>query len=507
MPASTSVPIGSFLCQVGNTTLGQFTGLQIGDGLVAVSQGNNCFLDTADHANSATALSQANWYINALTGNDHNSGIVPTKPLKTFAELVKRWGRLPLVLTGKPSAVITPILLTTIYILSDLPASDPIDLQGTIAGNMLLALIGAQTTVHTGTLTGVVNKNRNINQAQEISDAGIGSWAPFVGKRIRITSGARVGQVAWIVKDLGGVSARTTSFSNVALPGAFPTAVPDNLILTGVSDGVMAAGDPYVIEDLTKVYRRAQVIQSNLSGVNTNDIVGWSNFDFQGDGGGFSPSLLGNVFEIMKGCRWTGVLNAIQDGVRHQYLNCFFQPANFEVSLAATSSLFRSGGAMQLEIGCREGTGITFTNDFLIQEGDLFVASGDVKTGRLAIFDNAFGSAIFVGGFGFGSARLSNSGQNGPSGLLWGSGNTAEYLIMAGGSQFVYDDVPVGTGAGADFNLAGAVSSRAWDETAGAYTALVANTWANLGTPIGGGGFDGNAHNVERSVDIVLTGI
>ena len=91
---------------------------------------------------------------------------------------------------------------------------------------------------------------------------------------------------------------------------------------------------------------------------------------------------------------------------------------------------------------------------------------------------------------------------------MWGSGNAGGGVNAAGGSVLDYQSqVPTVTGALGDFLLAGAATSRAWDEALSTYTPLLCNKWKKLAAAIAPGplsGFGGNAYNVERNAHIVL---
>ena len=306
-----------------------------------------------------------------------------------------------------------------------------------------------------------------------------------------------------------------SSFSTPTMPGA-----PDVIAETGLTTGGVTVGNDYVVEDLTQVTVQSIEVDSPIGGAATNTIIGFVNIDFRNTGGtlGSQPNVQGVVTAVFKGCSWNGQLINGRMIIRHHYLNCRF--GSLAINLA--SPIFR-GGLCQDSVFYRGGI-TTFDDDFMVQGGKgLLIQASGALFGTVCVFDSA------LDGFriGTGDALPANATcftlAVGP-GLhrLWGAGNAGAGIGISSGSLLSYEATvdPVNgvvlgnsltvTGVSGDFLLAGAATSRAWNEALGTYTPLLANTWAKLAAaivPPGPGidpGFGGNAHNVERNAHIVL---
>lgn len=446
--------------------------------------------------------------IDPVLGNDANSGS-PASPIRTHRELVQRTFGSPQegLGIGRPnnyliSTVIAPIKLIAVNIIGDLPADDPIDLNVTLDSNTLLAYVGTPVTIRTGTLTtGTVQKNRATNTPQQLEDTVTPFTAADIGRRITITSGPNAGQFAWGASVAAGIL-RTSSFSTPTM-----TPFPDALIQQGLTTGPGAvSGETYIVEELSTVSLRAVQARSPASGPAVVTSFGFANLNFRNDG----PTNLqlitlhvNSPFAVFKSCKWTGSMNSELSGIlRPVFLNCCTQGPQ---SLVIRSTALIRGG---LCIGGTtvRGTGVSrFDDDFMVQSGSFQAQSVGVSLGTVCVFDS------LSEGIGIGAAfttSVSNTTQFAGTHLLWGSGNVGAGVKLYGGSNALnyVSVVPSITGTAGDFNLAGATQSRAWDEATSAYTPLLNNTWVNLAATIAGGGFGGNAHNVERTADIVLRG-
>lgn len=190
-------------------------------------------------------MATRDWYISETAGSDANPGDSPSSPVKTGDQLNR-------ILASYPDDI------QNLHILSPLTK---LRLYGWGLGpNGRIYGYGdssAWTTLYTGSMTGVVAINRAGNQAQEIADAALSAgWSAGnllnvaatstvnqVGRRIRITSGARAGAISGACKEITSVSpqqARTGPFNTMPIAGAAfaPTLVSPQV------------GDPFVVETL-----------------------------------------------------------------------------------------------------------------------------------------------------------------------------------------------------------------------------------------------------------------
>lgn len=99
------------------------------------------------------------WFVNSSTGSDTATCVDSSHPCKTHAEIVGRWE------TMCPS--LTVIVTETIMV--DNPNSDPIRLCDNDFTGGGFELQGTMTQVATGSLSGVVAKNRPANQALNVN--------------------------------------------------------------------------------------------------------------------------------------------------------------------------------------------------------------------------------------------------------------------------------------------------------------------------------------------------
>src|SRR3972149_3101872 len=132
-------------------------------------------------------LSQAAWTIDPLLGNDENPGGA-LAPLSTAAELDRRLS----------VGAIRQHVTVTIVAGATVP-----NLELTIAtGIYRFNVVGTPTTLASGTVDTLIERTHagSTPQSALLTDAGVLDWTPFVGRRIRITSGAAAGSIAWGAK-------------------------------------------------------------------------------------------------------------------------------------------------------------------------------------------------------------------------------------------------------------------------------------------------------------------
>jgi hypothetical protein len=138
------------------------------------------------------AQSQAAWFIDPQNGHDGNTGASPGSPLKTFAQLVAKWGTSSPVL--QQDTVIT-------FLSSQTDDSDPVILPSVYLGGAgaTLTIKGERSQIGAGTFSGVVAKNQSTGQLWNVN---LGQpVAPFVGQLLEdVTTGAFM----WVIADLGG---------------------------------------------------------------------------------------------------------------------------------------------------------------------------------------------------------------------------------------------------------------------------------------------------------------
>lgn len=430
---------------------------------------------------------QATWHVRPSTGSDANNGLTSASPVATGVELSNRLGRYNRIAQA-----------TTVNLPEGLPATDALslivvfdDLNASGAG--ILAKGGVKTTLGTGTFTSAPTaENPATNTTWSVVNSALpsaNSWAALVGKRIRITSGPRVGLMAWILKDLGSKTARTSEWAVVdAWPGL------------SVTLGTPQSGDAYAVEDLQQVSLGA--IDTLFQNIDYND-PGFPNISFQDleirDAGLFQPRSLADI--RFYGCTVVPQLDASYC----QYalaLNTHF----------VNGIVVNHGGQCVAYAGssfgdCVASTGGQFRPDgnFIAQGANIMsLDTGGLVLGKCAALDSDSG-IVSVGG---GAIQLTG----GPfgAGVCWGSGGSGNGLTLApGGKVMISGFNPSNrfyiTGANGDYSGGTDVGDPfdasplmyAFDSSASppGWTTGRTCTWANYFAAIADGGFAQSAHH------------
>jgi hypothetical protein len=429
------------------------------------------------YAANVTPGEQNDYYVNGITGNDSNSGANPLVPLKTINALNSR-------LSNK-----SPTNPVIVRLETDFPPSDPLFLnnfQGT------LKFIGTRKTIRLGTITGFTAVNRPTNTATNIVDAAVLDWTPDLalttGRRLRITGGANGGMIVYVAENVGG--------------GAANTDVPYD---SGLNEGMLVPGDPYAIEELTKL-----TIQTlSLDGQVSSFPFGTLTFDdVRIEGILFAAGGSGGANVTYKTCHFDA-LPAVTSNWDISFYKCCGSQGVF--SLGGNSRVY-SGlwGPNVFDGSCIIAAGagglVTIDFDATAWGGAIALENGGIAVGVAAAFNapvtNGLGAGVRIGA---GTVQVENlpSGSFGlypfnlPTTALYGKGHAEWGIAIGSGSVMTWrQSLPTITGTLGDFKLSEGARERAFDEAAGAYTPVVAPTWVNMATPVGGGGFGGSAHDV-----------
>jgi hypothetical protein len=166
---------------------------------------------------SGSGSTQSTYYIHATSGNDAWSGTSSLKPLKTWKELLQRFGR---------KSVLKPIGNTlTVNLLSNLPDTDPVIFDFTLASGCNAVIKGVKTEVGSGTITAVDNKDQAANQPWTITDssksAGYFDDLTRRGMVIEIMTGPGAGSRAYIVKEISTGKAHISEWIGGTNPDGF----------------------------------------------------------------------------------------------------------------------------------------------------------------------------------------------------------------------------------------------------------------------------------------------
>jgi len=517
MSSAASIPIGATLINVGNQTIGQFTGIQVGAGLKATPQGSVVMIESTSAA-ANTAVNQAAWFINAITGDDSWNGqqAVFTNgkrgPLKTFAELVRRWGCCAVLSPG-------PGLAVTVNIGSDLPPSDPITFDVGLGPSNGLLIKGTNTTVQqSGTFSAVTAKNRATNTPLQGTDAAV-NWTNFLCTVLAGSPG-RVHDLTndsyfYPAIDQGGGSARLSEpFKSQVVGNDFPG------LGQGDRPGVpVAALDAFTIERLTKVYFGGITVRGSDAG---------GPFVFRGNNLGFQDLWIAEEGFLNNHADVTGSACALKyyaciigtsligttqvNGLRVQNCNTG-KPFFGTLTLCPPGEIIFLGGIHNAVLVT--ASGVIFADmDVLFQSCGPGFITGSLIFGTVGVFDawsfppfftiinNPQGDGIHLGP----GCSMRNENFNDSTHHIWGSGNVGAGIGVAAGGTFGYaSNRPSITGAVADFTVGGKATSRAWNDAgAGSWSALpIANTWATLGLAVPAG-LGGAAVDVGTAAKVCL---
>ena len=437
-------------------------------------------------------LAEPNWFISWLTGNDQNTGVTIDAPLKTFAELVRRWGRDPVA----PNFTTPSVTITVI----DHNAADHIGVQfynRIFTMNASVTIIAAASAVlQTGTFTAVRPKNVATNTPFGVTDSAItgGTWP--VGRRIKILTGAAAGAWTWIVKNEGAQVARITSPS---INGSTP-----------VTPGV---GDTYQIETLTDLFL-ANISSKGLGLVTTT--VNVTDFNLR-------STVSANIIAVQDSlrtlnfnrCSIASNMN-VQSSANTRFFNSLIaSTATFNATFMSSINLFLGGGI---------GNTITVSQNSMVasegwlgQDRPIVLNSGAQGSGSeygcmdcTAKVANPNGDGLLIGIKINVVPAIPAAWEINLGGRIWGAGHVGFGIALGINSLLTYEsaaDRPTITGASGDWRSAAPGSlqrsvgrNAVTQEKEGPFN----NTWVNMTLP-SPAGFGDCATDTRTGARIALT--
>lgn len=371
----------------------------------------------------AATVFQTSWFVSA-TGNDSLDGTTAANAI-TEAERQRRWG--PIVRLASP---------TTINYLNS-PAT-PVNLNAQLALAASLSLLGTRTQTKNGAFTAVTTLNRGTQTPWSVTGGTLG--AADVGSIIRITSGARIGANARVMKDLGGNQVRTTPFGTGSVSSFWTTVTPVNT-------------DPFEVVTLPTLTLGAIQV-AGLS--NTPPVA--------------SPlqnTLLFDSLTIDGGANILGVVAALN--IETFYTQCILKRFGmyglFHIPLGGGMDLISTFGGSTvnaLAFGCLNSQisvdpscVVVFDLDCLFQNSQLSVIAGAACDGGLVSFFDTTGADL---------ALVVNAGATYRSvptfstDLTWGTANTGHGAAVKSAGHVLYTTKPsvnAGLGAGREAVVGG----------------------------------------------------
>lgn len=367
-------------------------------------------------------VSQTEWYVDAESGDDANNGASQATAIKTLSELSRRFHGV-----FDPSIVSAQVYLRGAF-------SEPLVLQPVFTNlDAGVHVQGQMLVLHQGQVTSFVADNALTKTRAELSEIGV-DLSPFVGKRVRVTSGVHAGAVAFIAA-ANGQSVFTSHFMKFSM-------------VTGTSSGNPAPGDTYVIEDFsTSLPSYKVLVTGKISELSSFRLNGAATSSFEVVGG------FGTVFGVDYAPSSALLLTGSHAQTCCQY------------SSGTTVSLLGSSYLRQLSCLCRV--------PIFVDDGAYVAAYYNTHQGASASLSVTTGATLedlgHRGFFGVGGAAalsvqyVGRYFQLSASALLWGADNTATNILqVAGGSSAAIFAAPTATGSGGDARIGGV--SKTWAE-------------------------------------------
>lgn len=348
---------------------------------------------------------QTTWVIDPTntTGlaSDDNSGLNASAPLLTYQEHAWRWAEAQIT----SNAAIT--------VLGSQQIGDEPVFTARVAKNAQCTWTGTPTDIYTSTVTSFTLMNVVAAAADDAQfvDTGVpgGSFtaAGVVAKGVRLigTTGARA--IAYLLKDLGGTTCRTSRPMNGATPVA--------------SNAVFVAGDTYKAQTLPTIlfftWRDQAPWGAALNTFNINIPVSLFTNNVP-------PNINNCYISSMPNGQGGLYSNFCLDGTSH-----FFGGANVLGSQVVTSLVggaFKTLGTIILSQSVTDSE----TSTLCFQGGSVLVENGTFNTGQLCFYDST-GPLIQVG-----TGGVIHLGAGGLApGFVSGKGNTNRIFLALSGGQ------------------------------------------------------------------------
>lgn len=359
--------------------------------------------------------SQPTWFKSAA-GNDENSGVDAGHPVKTYAEILRRVGTL------------RPNQYTKVTLSADtLTAADPV-LIPPLGPLGVWHIVGTRSAVYAnnaGGFTTVTNLNRATQTLPRVKDTALSDTWQNLGYngassiyRIRTTTGASAGAIAWGIGETGVAKETFVSAWTIPVTGAG--------MASSFAEVNVAATDRFAIESVTQVTSariKVDVPAASPSQVRVilEDLYFNTTETLQIDGpSAFSVAVVGcnTVSATVGNC--AASLNASKFGT---------------LAISGNSAAF----------SCYVSGKLSVTSGAPAIDGDTIAYGGGIRVsdgafpliGNVASFSNT-GNGVDV----FGTARV--------TGTLWGTGNTAGGASVAPGGRIEYPAGNKPTVVGAD---------------------------------------------------------
>ncbi len=467
-----------------------------GSFIIASAFGDGVWVRSTD-TSDVSWLAQLTWYIDPTNGDDENSGIDASHPIKTDFERQMRMRPGPEWFAGEYH----------LYYLNDVPATDPVRITGQRNRSSTIFLHGSATAGHgvapalyTNTVDAHTDYDRATNVPVDITSNALPvSWTAsgLLNKRFRQTTGPNVGAMGWIVKDLGAKAARTSQWS---IQDTFTGGIDPNIALAVPPTPTNT--ETIVVEDLT-------AIDQLLIGVQATDdeSVNHEGFGVVAESlaigiapGGWGLQVLNGDCALFEGCDINFILGSTGPSGNATFVNCKLRAPWFYGQQASCWGGYAIGSPVVYN------GFVNFDCDFMSQGADVSVLAGRVTIGTMCVFDSASLGLSVAGG----QVRVRPGVWVGKvNELLWGAGNTTYGVGVDPGCELGMSATAQTnstlTGTSGNILIAGAATANAWDTGTSTFIAPArAASWANLVAAVGAGGFDNNMVSPASGAAITL---
>lgn len=351
---------------------------------------------------TAQAQAQTAWFIDPAAGNDESSGATLGSPLKTKAELFRRWGY-----TWSPELVGINVVIT--YLSADLPGTSD---EGFFSpyfshGATLLHTAPLPAPSFTGTLLAVTPKSRAANQALQTTFT---TTSGAMALRLLLVNATRGNSRAFAQRNTAGATWQLSQPMAPYPPGT--TGLPANTEVDTWANGDAITGYALVPISLGRQAGIAAALQPGVAGY-THVVYNLNVLDPAGLGAFTEYEVDGNSFPLCVECVIDRIANNQNVSVlRGQFSNC------------ALAGLLSATGATNVGGGIGSGgpsvsggiLGYAYTN-----EGRAILLKGDVIVGT-SLFgaDIAMATGVFWDTVGI-QAVLRGNTENGAA-VNYGTG-------------------------------------------------------------------------------------
>jgi hypothetical protein len=416
------------------------------DALSAVADDTTDFLSVSVTANGVAAgrfrrldwahpswREQTAWFV-STAGSNENDGLTVGTPVRTDAEIQRRWGAYPRV---NVDATIT-------YAQSP---SGLTNLLATVGPTGRIRFVGTPTVTKTGTvLTAVQTQVRTAGAELGWAITAVGLAAADVGKFAVITASgtpANIGAYAFILKDETGGKVRTSPF------GTYATGVTTFTAVTPL------VGDTIEIRDMTTVLSvgAIELHSADNAGLPNQGCI-FDSITLHGNASTFSGAVVANrvtahyVKTVVNSLSLAGLGTSV---TFHSFIGSGVASGNGVVVRTGAIGQFRQTGFLG-NLSSNAGSTVSLFADCYFQNTNFTVTRGSAGLSQgVAFFDRASSdSALVVGALG--------SHQQTGAVPDWGTANAGHGIRVQSVASYSYATKPTinsGLGAGREAQVGG----------------------------------------------------